>query len=271
MNEWQWALTGMGLLLLGGLLLGYWRRPSRPSPPEVRHEPDFPPLARELPPPPMPILAARQVDPSPGESERLELPKPATASGTPARDALKRAMGQDSSAAESVVEGSRGEIDRLAQKLGVAPKARPQRDVVAIVHAPPQQLFTGVAILEHAHALQLRLTQNGVLHFLVAGAQQPECVVRIGQIHAPGNFQLDKIRELRTPGLLLHLPLPGPLPAVDSVEHFARLADAFTQRLGGILCDDQQQPVTDLSLWLNELRHQALEFDRAMSAWRPPA
>ncbi len=268
MNELQWALMGVGLLVMGGMILAHSQRSAPKKDSLDRQEPALPP---DLPfendgTPPVPTLKTFATESASFEDELPVMASPSLPVVPPpepqihpsAKEALKRAMPAKPS-----------EIDALAQKLGVPerPKTKPERDLVVIVEAPTQHRFSAMEILENAHALNLRLTRSGELHFLVEGPQKLECLLRVGHLQHPGTFVLEKVREMSTSGLIIHLPLPGPLAAVDSVEHLARIAYEFADRLGGGLYDQRRQPIEDLSLWINELHQDALQFDADYKAW----
>jgi cell division protein ZipA len=86
-------------------------------------------------------------------------------------------------------------------------------------------------------------------------------VFSVGHLREPGVFNDKTLDGLSTPGLLLFMHLPGPLPATEAVRMMFGVAGQLAEKLGGKVCDEQGQRFT--SEGYIELHKQASQFDQA--------
>lgn len=142
------------------------------------------------------------------------------------------------------------EIRRIDRDAGPAPRGDndrpkgPSRTVLLTIMAPGEEPFSGIRILEAANELDLKLSRSGVLDCLTeADSGGGKIVFSIGHLREPGVFELDSIRALRTPGLLLFQRLPGPSHGLVSVDLMLTVANQLARILGGTLADERGRPL----------------------------
>ncbi|GEM_PF-750473 len=152
-----------------------------------------------------------------------------------------------------------------APKAPPTPKSAPAKtntwNVALTLIAPEQRPYTGHAVKVAAEQQGLVLAKRGVWECLT-GDGSGQMVFGIAHLREPGTFDPAKLSHLRTPGLLLFMPLPGPLNAVNAVDLMIEQAGQLQRRLGGVLCDERRHRLTAQSLI--QLRARADEFDRKM-------
>jgi len=86
----------------------------------------------------------------------------------------------------------------------------------------------------------------------------------VGQILEPGVFTLATLPELKSPGLALFTPLPGPVPGPEALQAMLRAAEALAGELGGRLADKERRPLTRKQL--DRLAAIAVQFSAAKRA-----
>ncbi|MGF1526050.1 MAG: cell division protein ZipA C-terminal FtsZ-binding domain-containing protein, partial [Candidatus Competibacterales bacterium] len=134
-----------------------------------------------------------------------------------------------------------------------------------VLLAPVERPFTGVAILEGAHQVQLKLSRSGVLDYLTKEQVDDPRVFRVGLLGEPGTLDLEHIDTLKAPGLMFCAQLPGPLNARATVETMLNVASRMRHHLGGTLCDAKRRKLSDDAVV--ELRERAHEYDSHYQRW----
>lgn len=147
----------------------------------------------------------------------------------------------------------------------VAGKA-PSWNVLLTLMAPERQPYHGNAVKAAAEQQQLVLAERGVWECRTGDGSE-QMIFGIAHLREPGTFEPEQLDGLRTPGLLLFMPLPGPLEAVPAIDLMIEQAGRLQHRLGGVLCDERRNRLTPQSLI--QLRSRADEFDRQMQAYTP--
>lgn len=131
-------------------------------------------------------------------------------------------------------------------------------NIVLTVVAPRGQMFIGSAIRDAATMFNLTLNQSGLLDFRFQSEQEP--LFSMAHLRNPGTFAADTWEELRTPGLLLFMTLPAEIEAMRALEQLIVTADQFAQHLGGMICDERQQRLSNKGL--ADLRGQITAFQQ---------
>lgn len=150
---------------------------------------------------------------------------------------------------------------------GPAITREPQMAVVITVLAPKNQPFQGVRILKVAQAASLRFNaRQGTLDMLCEtdNADDPR-LFRLAHLREPGVFDPDTVTTLETPGLLMFMQLPGPLPEVAAVDQMLATARHLAQQLGGMVCDQHHNRMTPQAV--EHLRGEAAEQERRRRLW----
>lgn len=146
------------------------------------------------------------------------------------------------------------------------PAMPPQMTVVLTVMAPPHRPFPGTRIQAVAEELQFRLGMNGLFeHFPESDPDADTPVFSMAHLREPGSFDVKTLHELKTPGLLLFMTLPGPLEGTKALNVLVLTADQWAQRLGGVICDGRRNRMTNQALM--QLREQVSELERQLRAW----
>ncbi len=147
------------------------------------------------------------------------------------------------------------------QSQPAAAQVKPWHVILTII-APERQPYTGQAIKAALEQQQFVLTERGVWECLT-GDGSDQMIFSVGHLREPGTFDLAKLAQLRTPGLLLFMVLPGPLNATTAFDLMLEEARQLQRRLGGVLCDQRRHPVSAQSLL--QLRTRANHFDHSRS------
>jgi cell division protein ZipA len=64
----------------------------------------------------------------------------------------------------------------------------------------------------------------------------------------PGVFDIDRMSELATPGLLFFVTLPGPEDMMKAFDYMLETAQAVARNLGGEVLDESRSALTRQSL-----------------------
>ena len=137
--------------------------------------------------------------------------------------------------------------------------------VLLSVVAPGRQAYRGLDILRAAHELNLKLNRSsGVLDYLPPSGTSHTPVFSVGHWREPGTFDLESIKSLSTPGLLLFMYLPGPTEPVAAIDMMMGMAGQLSRQLGGTVCNERRQKLTAQDM--AGLRSRAEEFSRRLLA-----
>lgn len=133
--------------------------------------------------------------------------------------------------------------------------------VVLTVMAPRGQPFEGPRIQAAAEELDLRLNAEGVFErFPDREAAEDGPIFRMAHLRKPGAFDPWTLQDLSTPGLLLFMNLPGPLEGTEALDLLVISADHLARNLGGTICDERHNRLTNPMLL--QLRGQVADLER---------
>ncbi|MDO6385446.1 MULTISPECIES: cell division protein ZipA C-terminal FtsZ-binding domain-containing protein [unclassified Uliginosibacterium] len=148
------------------------------------------------------------------------------------------------------------EIDQFSSEVDI------QIAVNVVSAAAP---FAGTKIRGLAEAAGLQLGNDGCYHALDdAGLGQ---FVLANQENTL--FSVEQLKHLQTPGLTLVLDVPRALNPASTFERMVRLAQHLADSLGGVLVDDNRNPLTERSIQL--IRSQIGQFELQMERQSMPA
>lgn len=145
-----------------------------------------------------------------------------------------------------------------------APPRSPKMTLVLTVMASRHQLFHGPKIQVVAEALRFRLNPAGLYELFPETEAADVPILGLAHLRKPGSFEPQTLRELHTPGLLLFMKLPGPLEEMKALDLLVITADQLAQRLGGLICDEQRNRMTNQAL--ARLRDEVAELERQRRA-----
>ena len=145
-----------------------------------------------------------------------------------------------------------------------APPRSPKMTLVLTVMASRHQLFHGPKIQVVAEALRFRLNSEGLYELFPETEAADVPILGLAHLRKPGSFEPQTLQELHTPGLLLFMKLPGPLEEMKALDLLVVTADQLAQRLGGLICDEQRNRMTNQAL--ARLRDEVAELERQRRA-----
>jgi cell division protein ZipA len=172
------------------------------------------------------------------------------------------------SGAESVLETepvtADGNSDESTRKPIIAEP--PKMTVALTVVAVPvgQSAFKCLDIQAVALDLGFQLGASGLFE-RCADSGDSELIFSMAHLRKPGIFETQTLDKVTTPGLLLFMNLPGPLEEIKALDLLVLIADQLAQRLGGIICDERRNRLTQNGLL--HLRNEVMEFRRKQRLW----
>ncbi|WP_303908685.1 cell division protein ZipA C-terminal FtsZ-binding domain-containing protein [Thiohalomonas denitrificans] len=133
-------------------------------------------------------------------------------------------------------------------------------DVVMVLSLMASEaVFKGPEIMAAAKNSGLHLGQMDIFHYFPdTGGVNDLPWFGMANALEPGTFDLERISELETPGLIFFLQLPAPVDGVMAFHRMLETAQTFNRELGGQLCDERRQPLGMARL--TELRERAHGF-----------
>lgn len=175
----------------------------------------------------------------------------------PRLDAPGDAQGAATSAGQTSAGGEPGAAEPVQTELDMAPpptvasarstygrrpgSAPPERIVsVLVVAGQGEAPFPGPDVVVAAEKAGLEYGAMGIFHRLIAGRPELGPVFSAANLVEPGAFDMNTIRDLRTPGLNLFIQLPGPMSALDAWDAMLPTAQRLAELLGGRVVDDQR-------------------------------
>lgn len=136
--------------------------------------------------------------------------------------------------------------------------------VVALtIMAPESQMFTGRAIKSALDQQEMHFGDMQIYHrYTVHNRRQT--LFSVANILDPGTLLPDQLISMKTPGLLLFARLPGPVNGLTIFDSMLDTAQQLTAYLGGILCDEKREPITDKHL--ESIRNRIFELNLSLQA-----
>ena len=120
-------------------------------------------------------------------------------------------------------------------------------DDLLVIHlvAPRGETFSGDALVSALRAQDLRYGEMDIFHRFDAATG--EAVFSVVRAVEPGRFDLTRVEDCASPGLMVFLRLPGPNDGQEAFEDMMHTAEAMADELGGELLDENRNPFTELS------------------------
>ncbi|WP_339778624.1 cell division protein ZipA C-terminal FtsZ-binding domain-containing protein [uncultured Methylophaga sp.] len=120
--------------------------------------------------------------------------------------------------------------------------------VVALtIMAPESQMFTGRAIKSALEQQEMHFGDMQIYHRYTVNNRR-QTLFSVANILDPGTLLPDQLISMKTPGLLMFARLPGPVNGLTVFDSMLDTAQQLTAYLGGILCDEKREPITDKHL-----------------------
>ena len=142
------------------------------------------------------------------------------------------------------------------------------RIIALYLVAPPDRPYSGDSIAYAAEMMGMQFGERGVFHHFGIGAMRSrKSLFCLANMFEPGIFDLDRMDEFETPGLVLFMPLPPPGDRQVAFELMLNTAQRLVKRLGGELLDDDREPLSADSI--ERLRTLVTNAGRGRGLTRP--
>ncbi len=130
------------------------------------------------------------------------------------------------------------------------------------VIAQGDDFFEGADLIREFTAQNLQFGDEGFYHRAMPGMQNIN-LFSVTNIMQPGKFDLKTMLDLRTKGLLLFMHLPGKLEPTQAFDQFYDAADALAITLGGKVCDEYRNTLSQhrLGQIRDKIRHLELKLE----------
>jgi cell division protein ZipA len=150
---------------------------------------------------------------------------------------------------------------RHASSTGRRPDARFERIVTIYVAARDSGTIAGAELVVAAEKAGLEFGDMGIFHRLVEGRPDLGPIFSVANMVKPGNFDIGRISELRTPGLTFFMTLPGPVRALDGWDTMLPAAQRLAELLDAQVLDENHNALGRQTI--QHLRDELRGFDRA--------
>jgi hypothetical protein len=120
------------------------------------------------------------------------------------------------------------------------------------------------AITDLIRAMQKYNLTHGdmkIFHRLTEGSQQP--LFSVANMVEPGNFDIEKLATMKTPGLTLFLRLPRTFDALHALDEMWTTAKGLANELNADILDRNRQPFS--SQKQQRMRDEVLEYMRQIA------
>lgn len=124
--------------------------------------------------------------------------------------------------------------------LGIRQEEKFDRIVTLYVAARAGNQLNGPDLIVAAEKAGLVHGDKSVYHRLVDGRPELGPVFSVANMVKPGNFDLTRVQELRTPGILFFMTLPAPMPALDAWDAMLPTAQRMAELLDALVLDEER-------------------------------
>ncbi|MEM1191359.1 MAG: cell division protein ZipA [Pseudomonadota bacterium] len=149
-------------------------------------------------------------------------------------------------------------------EAGELPRQTDTEVIILHVMARDESGFGGQDILEILLACDLRFGDMNFFHRHEQQAGRGPIQFSVANMLKPGVFDIDKMDEMRTRGLVFFLTLPGPEDMILAFDCMLETARAVARNLGGELLDESRSVLTQQAV--EHSRQQIRELDRRLRA-----
>lgn len=116
--------------------------------------------------------------------------------------------------------------------------------VTLYVVAPENQQFRGDVIVAQLEALGFQFGEYQIFHRHIDNATSP-ILFSVANMMQPGVFDLAKLEQLNTVGLVFFMQLPSAGNDLVNLRLMIRTVESFAQAIGGFVLDEQRQLFDD--------------------------
>ena len=161
--------------------------------------------------------------------------------------------------AESDLEGLKGIVALSSDDIvgEETESSLPDEDVIIFsLMASEGETFNGMQLLDAMELCGLTHGDMDIFHYTELESNQ--ILFSVANVIEPGNFDMDTIGEIETPGLALFLRLPAPVDGEKALLIFVQQAKRLREQLSGKLTDSQRRELTRETL--DDLKNTARRF-----------
>lgn len=162
-------------------------------------------------------------------------------------DLLERNLGDDGDAHEArpgslrpSLVGTPRPMQASQPTLGIRQEQQFDRIVTLYVAARAGNQLNGADLIVAAEKAGLVHGHMSIYHRLVDGRPELGPVFSVANMIKPGNFDLTRVQELRTPGISFFMTLPAPMPALDAWDAMLPTAQRMAELLDALVLDEER-------------------------------
>jgi len=177
--------------------------------------------------------------------------------GMSSRDEPENLDWLDGLGAEETKPGEEPDSSRLPRDVD------PEVFMLNVVARSPQG-FRGEDILHILLACDLRFGDMNFFHRHEFAAGRGAIQFSVANMMQPGVFDIDNMSDLRTPGLVFFLTLPGPEDMMKAFDYMLETAQAVARNLGGDVLDESRSVLTRQTM--DHCRQKIRDLERRLLA-----
>jgi cell division protein ZipA len=172
---------------------------------------------------------------------------------------------EDMGAADEPVQGAgAGRAQAPAAGPGTLPRDIDPEVFMLNVVARSRDGFRGEDILHILLACDLRFGDMNFFHRHEFEAGRGAIQFSVANMMQPGVFDIDRMGDLATPGLVFFVTLPGPEDMMKAFDYMLETAQAVARNLEGDVLDEARNPLSKQSL--EHSRQQIRDLERRLLA-----
>lgn len=124
----------------------------------------------------------------------------------------------------------------------VAPQAAEPQMITLYVVAPEHQTFNGEFVVQSLEALGLQYGEYQIFHrHQLMGNSSSPVIFSVANMMQPGIFDLNKLQQFSTIGLVLFMHLPSEGNDIVNLKLLLKTAENLAQSLGGFVLNEQRE------------------------------
>jgi cell division protein ZipA len=131
-------------------------------------------------------------------------------------------------------------VARPSSRIGMRSTDAYEKLVMLYLAAKSGQSISGAELVLATEKVGLVYGHNSVYHRLAEGVHANEPIFSMANVIQPGNFYLDHIDTLQTPGVSFFMTLPGPVTAIQAWDSMLPIAERMAQLLDAVLLDSDR-------------------------------
>ena len=129
--------------------------------------------------------------------------------------------------------------------------------------APEGTSFSGLDIKTVLENLGFHYGDMNIYHRLTVDRYNTP-LFSVANLVEPGEFHLQQIATMTTPGILMFAKLPGPINGLTLFDELLETAQSLTDKLNGVLCDESQHVINQTIL--ESMRSRILTMNLTLQA-----